>query len=158
MASKKKTSKPIKNTNSEKAKKQFQKSKSSRSKTKAELNMDFISMRTLSKLSVATKIEQILNKVKDGHIVVLDSALDADEEAKLVTATMHGIEGEFTGIEFCTLPTASNNVLYTFFTKVLETVFKKSISKPGLTFVGPSVIIKKIKRDPDAFYVSTKGD
>jgi len=158
MAAKNKTSKARKKSNLEKTKKQSQKSKPSRSKTKAELNLDFISMRTLANLSVDTKIEQILNKVKDGHIVVLDSALDADEEAKLVTATMHGIEGEFTGIEFCTLPSASNSNISNFFTRVLETVFKMNISKPGLTFIGPSAIIKKIKRDPDAFYVSTKGD
>jgi hypothetical protein len=157
MAAKKKISKTRKKSNQENTKKKSQKSKSSRSKS-AELNMDFISMRTLANLSVDARIEQILNKVKEGHIVVLDSALDADEEAKLVTATMHGIEGEFTGIEFCTLPSTSTNNLYSFFTRVIETVFKKSVTKPGLTFVGPSAIITKIKRDPDAFYVSTKGD
>jgi hypothetical protein len=120
------------------------------------LDMDFISMKTLSSLSVEKRINTILSKVKEGHMVVLDQALDADEEAKLVTATMKGIKGEFTGIEFCTLP-STNNTLYNFFAKIAEIVLKKDVAKPGLTFVGPSYLIEKIKKDPNAFYVSTKG-
>ncbi len=120
------------------------------------LDMDFISMKTLSSLSVEKRINTILSKVKEGHMVVLDQALDADEEAKLVTATMKGIKGEFTGIEFCTLP-STNNTLYNFFAKIAEIVLKKAVAKPGLTFVGPSYRIEKIKKDPNAFYVSTKG-
>jgi hypothetical protein len=119
------------------------------------LDMDFISMKTLADLSVDKRIDAILNKVKDGHMVVLDAALDADEEAKLVTATMQGIKGEFTGIEFCTLE-KNNTMAFNVFMRLLSSIFRMDVIKPGLTFVGPSYLIEKIKRDPDAFYVSTR--
>lgn len=130
--------------------------KKSKSRSKAAgLDMDFISMKTLADLSVEKRINTILKKVKDGHIVVLDEALDADEEAKLVTATMHGIKGEFTGIEFCTLE-KSNSLMYNLLMRFVESIFRVEVSKPGLTFVGPSYLIEKINRDPNAFYVSTR--
>ena len=113
-------------------------------------------MKNLSGLSVEKRINAILDKVKEGHIVVIDQALNADEEAKLVTATMHGIKEEFTGIEFCTLE-KSNTMWYNMVLRVMSSVLRMDISRPGLTFVGPSYLIKKIKRDPDAFYVSTGG-
>jgi len=119
------------------------------------LDMDFMSMKTLSHLSVDTRINTILKKVKDGHMVVIDEALDQDEEAKLVTATMQGIKGEFTGIEYCTLE-KDTSVMYSLFMRFATTVLKMDVVKPGLTFVGPSYLIEKIKKDPDAFYVSTK--
>ena len=130
--------------------------KKSKSRRSSGLNMDFISMKNLSNLSVEKRIDTILNKVKEGHIVVLDQALNADEEAKLVTATMHGIKDEFTGIEFCTLE-KSTTMWYNMMLRLMSSVLRMDISRPGLTFVGPSYLIKKIKRDPDAFYVSTGG-
>ncbi|MFH1450640.1 MAG: DUF2073 domain-containing protein [archaeon] len=119
------------------------------------LDMDFISMSTLSDLSVEKRINTILKKVKDGHMVVLDEALDTDEEAKLVTATMKGIDGEFTGIEFCTLE-KNNSIFFNIIMRLMESVFRRDVAKPGLTFVGPSYLIEKIKKDPNAFYVSTR--
>jgi len=140
------------------AKKKQSSKKKSKPKAKpkqAGLDMDFISMKTLSHLSVDARINTILNKVKDGHMVVLDEALDRDEEAKLVTATMQGIKGEFTGIEFCTLE-KDISVMYNLMMRFAAYVLKVDVAKPGLTFVGPSYLIEKIKKDPDAFYVSTK--
>ena len=58
------------------------KSKPKAKKTKTRktpgLDMDFISMKTLSDLTVEKRINTILKKVKEGHMVVLDAALDAD--------------------------------------------------------------------------------
>ncbi len=122
---------------------------------KLKLEMDFISMKTLEGKSSDEKIESILENVKEGHLVVLDGALTHDEEAKLVTITMEGIHEDFTGIEFCSLP-KSEGKLYSTLVKFLEFVTRKKYSKPGLTLVGPSKIIRKIKRDPNAFYVSAE--
>lgn len=122
---------------------------------KGNVDMEFLCMKTLSDLSVDKRIEAILRKVKDGRIVVLDQALDTDEEAKLVTATMKGIKGEFTGIEYCTLP-SNSSALYNVMVKLAESIIRRDIAKPGLTFVGPSYLIEKIQRDPNAFYVSTR--
>ena len=129
--------------------------KKSVSRRRARLKLDFISMKTLEGLSLDRKIDNILKKVKEDHIVVLDEALDPDEEAKLVTATMEGISPTFKGIEFCTLP-KKNHPLFAYIIKFAEGVVGTTFPKPGLTLVGPSTIIREIKRHPDAFYVSAE--
>lgn len=124
-------------------------------KTKTKLKMDFMSMQNVRGTSVDEKIKNILKNVKDGHIVVLDGALDADAEARLVTATMQNVKEDFPGIEFCSLP-KKRNVLYKFIIKTTEILTGLSFARPGLTLVGPSTIIKEIKRNPDSFYVSAE--
>ena len=119
------------------------------------LKIDFISARALEGLPLDKKIANILKKVRDNHIVVLDEALDFMEEAKLVTSTMEGIDDNFRGIEFCTLP-RKGNIFSEYASKTIEKITGKQMSRPGLTLVGPASIIKEIKRDPQAFYVSAE--
>lgn len=137
------------------AKKKKIKKKTLKRKAKKRLKIDFISMKNVEGSSVDEKIENILETVKDGHIVVFNEALRADEEAKLVTATMEGIKGEFSGIEFCSLE-QSGNVIQRIVTKFFEIITRRKFTKYGLTMVGPSNVIEEIKRDPDAFYVSAE--
>jgi len=119
------------------------------------LKMEFVSMSSLDGSTVDEKIDAILEKVKDGKIVIINEALSANEEAHLVTATMEGIREDFSGVEFCSLETKSSQA-YSAISKLIETVTGKKLSKPGLTFIGPAEIIREIQRDPDAFYVSAK--
>lgn len=119
------------------------------------LKIDFISAKALDGMSLDKKIASILKKVRENHIVVLDEALDFMEEAKLVTSTMEGIDSEFAGIEFCTLP-RKGNLFAEYATKTIEKLTGKQLARPGLTLVGPASIIKDIKRDPQAFYVSAE--
>ncbi len=135
------------------AKKKQRKTKSGGKKQK--LKIDFISTNMLSGLTMNEKIASIIKKVRDNHIVVLDESLDFVEEAKLVTTTMEAIDTEFKGIEFCTLPRKANPFME-YATKAIETLTGKPVSRPGLTLVGPSTIIREIKRDPNAFYVSAE--
>ncbi len=133
--------------------KKKQNSKGGRKKQR--LKIDFISTSMLSGLTMNEKIASIIKKVRDNHIVVLDESLDFIEEAKLVTSTMEAIDTEFKGIEFCTLPRKSG-FLSEYASKAFETITGKATSRPGLTLVGPSTIIREIKRDPNAFYVSAE--
>lgn len=119
------------------------------------LKLDFISVSMLKGLSLDQKIAAILKKVRENHIVVLDESLDFIEETKLVTATMEKIDTEFKGIEFCTLP-RKRGPIQEYATKAIESITGKPMAKPGLTLVGPSSIIREIKRDPNAFYVSAE--
>ena len=119
------------------------------------LKIDFISVRALASMPMDKKIASILKKVRENHIVVLDEALDIMEEMKLVTSTMEGIDENFKGIEFCTLP-RKGNIAMEFAEKSLEKLTGKQLPRAGLTLVGPATIIKGIKRDPQAFYVSAE--
>ena len=131
------------------------KKKHQKKQKRNDLKMDFVSMQSLEGSTPHKKIQKLLEIVKDGHIVVLDEALSADDEARLVTETMKGIEEDFTGIEFCSLP-KKTHWIYKKAMGVINFISGEELSMPGLTLVGPSEIIKEIKRDPDAFYVSAQ--
>ena len=126
-----------------------------RARKRGGLKLDFISAGALRGLTLDQKIASILKKVRENHIVILDEALDFIEEAKLVTSTMEEIDTNFKGIEFCTLP-KKGNVLVDYATKTFERLTGKQLPRHGLTLVGPSSIIKEIKRDPQAFHVSAE--
>ncbi|MFH1424206.1 MAG: DUF2073 domain-containing protein [archaeon] len=119
------------------------------------LEMDFLSMEKVEGHTVEEKLLNVLDYVKGGHIVILDEALDPNDEARLVARTMESIDTEFAGIEFCSLPKRENPV-YATISKVVGFVTRKNARIPGLTLVGPSSVIRKIKRDPDSFQVSAE--
>ncbi len=119
------------------------------------LKIDFISEQALTEMTLDKKLAFILKKVRENRIVILNVSLDFMEEAKLVTATMEGIDGNFKGIEFFTLP-RKGNAIFEIATKSIEKLTGSQMPRAGLTLVGPASIIKKIKRDPQAFSVSAE--
>jgi len=132
------------------------KKKHPRKRKKKDLKIDFISMKSLKGTTSTERIQSLLQSVKNGHIVVLDEALSADSEAHLMTETMKGIEEDFSGIEFCSLP-KKTHWLYRKVMEVVNFVKTDDAAVPGLTLVGPAEKIKEIKRDLDAFYVSAQA-
>ncbi|MFO7872332.1 MAG: DUF2073 domain-containing protein [Candidatus Undinarchaeales archaeon] len=154
MAKKKKKSKN--KTSSKKKSKSRKKSKKKSKKKLKNFEMEFITMNSIEGDTVDEKIDEILDKVKDGKIIIINEALKTDEEAHLVTATMEGIREDFSGVEFCSLE-SKKNPLYSKFANLVERFTKVKLSRPGITFIGPAEIIREIKRgDPEAFYVSAK--
>ncbi len=148
---KKKKSKKAKKSSKKKSKK-----KSKKSKKMKNFEMEFVTMNSIEGDSVDEKIDEILDKVKDGKIIIINEALKTDEEAHLVTATMEGIREDFSGVEFCSLE-SKKNPLYSKFANLVERFTNVKLSRPGITFIGPAKIIREIKRgDPEAFYVSAK--
>ncbi|MAF89553.1 MAG: hypothetical protein CL963_03550 [Euryarchaeota archaeon] len=137
-----------------KARKKSSKTRRTKKSSKKSLKIDFISMSKLKGDTIDEKIDVILEKVKLGHVVILDEALSPDEEAHLVTETMEGINEEFSGIEFCSLPRKGGKARV-FFARTAK-LFGIEISSPGVTLVGPSTIISDIKRDLGAFHVSAE--
>ena len=129
--------------------------KKNRAKKIRGLKIDFISAQAFVGMTLDKKLAHILKKVKEDHIVVLNESLDFMEEAKLVTSTMEGIDENLKGIEFFTLPRKGNSAIE-FVAKSFEKVTGKQMARAGLTLVGPASIIKKIKRDPQAFSVSAE--
>ena len=128
------------------------------------LEMDFISSESFSGKSSEEKINFILKRVKKNKIVVIEGILHPVEEMKLIKATMTSINGKFTGIEVYTLRRTSTGWFQRLvdslplekFERVIEYLTGKRIDsglKRGLTFIGPSRIIKKIKRKEKSFSV-----
>jgi len=130
------------------------------------LKMDFISSNVLSGKNEKNRIKYILDVVKDGTILVTDGVMDPDEELNLIRETMRRVDSGFPGIEVCSLKREVAG-----YQKVLEQLseqtykvqnaFNKLIGKNqltanlkyGITLIGPSRLIKEIKKNPDSFSV-----
>lgn len=129
------------------------------------LKMDFISSATLNGKPEKKKISFILKKVKDGSILVLDGVMTPEEEMNLIKETMRRVDDGFPGIEVCSLKKEVKGLKFLFekLSDGRERFWNWAIRGPpktdlktGMTLVGPAKIIKKIKKNPNSFSVTTE--
>ena len=133
---------------------------------KYKLKMDFISSVALDNKTGKKKIDFILNKVKDGSILVVNGVMTPDEEMSLIKETMRRVDDGFPGIEVCSLKKQLKGWKQFFETfsngreKLSRSLWAgitgnppKTKLKTGLTLIGPAKIIKNIKKNPDSFSV-----
>jgi hypothetical protein len=137
--------------------------------SRTKIKMDFISSTTLDGKPQEKKINFILNKVKDGSILVVNGVLTPNEEMDLIKETMRRVDDGFPGIEVCSLKKQLKGWKQFFDTlsngteKISNSILngltgkpKKSKLKTGITLIGPAKIIKTIKKNPDSFSVSAE--
>lgn len=130
------------------------------------LKLDFISSGKLNDKSPKGRIDYILNRVKDGRILIMDGVLKPEEEMDLIRETMRRVDDGFPGIEVCSLKKTSKTLdvfldTLTDQTERLQKLLrnftgKKSIvtgMRTGITLIGPAKIIKTIKKNPDSFSI-----
>lgn len=109
--------------------------------------MDLVSGEKLENMTSMEKIRLILDKVKTGRIVVLESGLTPDEEVRLIEMTMTEIRvDEFSGIEIESYPSKKEGSLF-------DRLFGRSI-KGRLTVIGPANQLRTIEKDK--YQISTK--
>jgi len=135
-------------------------------KSKMKLKLDFVSSVTLDGKPGKKRINFILNKVKDGSILVVNGVMTPDEEMDLIKETMRRVDDGFPGIEVCSMKknvkgwkqffeTFSNGreKLSRSFWSGITGKTPKTKLKTGITLIGPAKIIKNIKKNPDSFSV-----
>lgn len=130
------------------------------------LKFDFVSSSTLDDKSRDKRISFILNRVKDGTILVTDAVLHPDEEMDLIRETMRRVDDGFPGIEVASLKKEIKGVQ-----SIVESISDQRVRllkmltgklperiglKTGLTLIGPAKHIKKIKKNPNSFSVFTE--
>jgi hypothetical protein len=138
-------------------------------KAKMKLKMDFISSTSLDTMTGEKKINFILNKVKDGSILVVNGVLTPDEEMDLIKETMRRVDDGFPGIEVCSLKKRMKGWKQFFESlsngreKLSETLLSgitgqpvKAKLKTGMTLIGPARLIKGIKKNPDSFSITAQ--
>ena len=137
-------------------------------KLKMKLKMDFISSENLDGMTGQKKINFILNKVKDGSILVVNGVLTPNEEMDLIKETMRRVDDGFPGIEVCSLKKQVKgwkqffDVLASSREKLSGTLWSltgqpaKTRLKTGMTLIGPARIIKDIKKNPDSFSITAE--
>jgi hypothetical protein len=133
------------------------------------LKFDFVSSTVLEEKPKNKRINFILNKVKDGTILVTDGVMKPDEEMELIKETMRRVDDGFPGIEVASLKKQTKGFqsiverfseqkekLQSFFAGLTGTTHEKTGLKSGLTFIGPARYIKKIKKNPNSFSILTE--
>jgi hypothetical protein len=112
-----------------------------------EVKLNLVSKEKLEKMGTMEKLRMILDEVKSGKIVVLESGLTPEEEAKLIELTMLEIDHEnFVGIEVETYPQKSSGF------------FGKLLGKKGgrLTIIGPANRLKTLQKREDVIEALVK--
>ena len=112
-----------------------------------EVQMDLISGEKMERMTSMEKIRLILDKVKTGRIVVLESGLTPEEEVRLIEMTMTEIRvDEFSGIEIESYPSRKEGSL-------IDKLFGRSV-KGRMTVIGPANQLRTIEKDQ--YQISTK--
>ena len=134
------------------------------------LKFDFVSSATLDGKSKKSRINFILNRVKDGTIMVTDGVMKPDEEMELIKETMRRVDDGFPGIEVASLKKPVKGL-----ERLMEGVSDqrekirgflaglagakapdRSDMRNGLTLIGPAKFIKQVKKNPNSFSVTTE--
>ena len=103
------------------------------------LKLDFLSSNALESLSSMEKVSMIVNRVKNGELMVIEGGLTPEEEAELIETTMREIDIEkFVGIDIFTLEKKQR--------KFFGLSKKKTI---GITVIGPANLMKSVKKKSD---------
>jgi hypothetical protein len=119
------------------------------------VTLHFLPYTEIEQLSSVGRIRKLLTLAKENKIVLLQGRLRKEEETELIKATMEEINKEFKGIELAVInpsQTATDG-LQKFKYDVLNLLLGET---QGLTIVGPSSIVKNIKRDPTKIELLTQ--
>ncbi|MBM3308868.1 MAG: DUF2073 domain-containing protein [Candidatus Altiarchaeales archaeon] len=107
-----------------------------------DIEIEFITSDVLEGKTPEEKMEFLLEKIKDDKIIVVEESLSSQEEVLLIEATMKQISKRFPGIEVSTLRERSAEG---FKEKLIKMLGGRT---GGLTVIGPSKLVKKIKKEP----------
>ncbi len=108
----------------------------------------------ISELSSVGRIRKLLNLAKEDKIVLLQGRLKKEEEMELIKVTMEEINREFRGIELAVIDAADSKHSYGLREKFLRVLFADRL---GITVIGPSSVVKEIKKDPSKIELITKS-
>lgn len=103
------------------------------------LKLDFLSSNALESLSSMEKVSMIVERVKNGELMVIEGGLSPEEEAELIETTMREIDIEkFVGIDIFTLEKDQR--------KFFGLSKKRTV---GITVIGPANIMRSVKKKSD---------
>jgi hypothetical protein len=106
------------------------------------VRIDLISEERLAQMPSMEKIRLILDNVREGTIVILESGLSPDEQSTLIEMTMQEIfPDQFSGIEIETYPSKQRG------SGVLSRLMRGENETRRLTVIGPANQLKMIRKD-----------
>ncbi len=117
------------------------------------VTIQFVPYTEIEGMSGLGRIRKLLNIAKANKIVLLQGRLRKEEEAELIKTTMEEIDKKFKGIELAVInPSQTAEGLQKFKYDILGMLLGES---QGITIIGPSSIVKSIKKDPNKIELLT---
>jgi len=99
--------------------------------------------------------KSFMKDLQEQTIVLIDAKLSADEEATIIEETMKKISGKFTGIELNSLEIASGSSVNNLDRVRNMVIERMSGKKRGLTIIGPSKVVREIRKNPEELLLYT---
>ncbi len=120
------------------------------------VTIQFVPYTEIENLSGLGRIRKLLNIAKTNKIVLLQGRLRKEEETELIKTTMEEIDKKFKGIELAVINPSqtAKDEIQKFKYGFLNMFFGDT---QGMTIIGPSSIVKSIKKDPNKIELLTKG-
>lgn len=109
------------------------------------VTVEFFSRAKLQDRSFEEKMEEIMDKVRESAVLVLEEGWSAEQKRKFIQKTMEEADEEFPGVEFMGLD-PSDNRLERAKSFVFDTVLGQDY-RSGLTIVGNSRVMEKMKEE-----------
>jgi len=109
--------------------------------------IEFFSRQKIEDQTFAEKLDMILSEIREGKILVLEESISPQERRKLMESSMQEVDDDFPGIEFSVLDDEGDIV-----DKVVNRVysFLGRERRKGLTIVGNSEVMEKVKEDRES--------
>ncbi len=108
------------------------------------VRIDMISEERLTRMPSMEKIRLILDRVREGTIVILESGLSPEEQSTLIEMTMQEILPDgFSGIEIESYPSKQKT------RGMLARIVRGEDEHRRMTVIGPANQLKMIRRDRD---------
>jgi len=113
------------------------------------LSLQVIPFAEVEKMGISERVKKILDLVLGNKIVIIHGRLRAEEEARLIEDTMAMVDHikGFKGIELAVIAPSMKDK--GFLDKMKYNLAKNLVGdSAALTVIGPSSVVKEIKRDP----------
>lgn len=119
------------------------------------VTLHFVPYTEIEQLSGLGRIRKLLSLAKANKIVLMQGRLKKEEEAELIKTTMEEINKQFKGIELAVINPVetAKDPLQKLKYDIFGLLFGDS---QGLTIIGPSTIVKNIKKDPSKIELLTQ--
>lgn len=116
--------------------------------------LQFVPYTEVEELGSARRVHKLLDIVKQDKVVVLQGRLTKEEEKDLIAITMENINETFKGIELAVIDESTESK--DFLKKAKSNFYNFLLGdRRGFTVIGPSSMVKEIKRDPHKIELMT---
>lgn len=112
------------------------------------VTIEFLSKEKLNEQGFDDKLSLVLQKVKNNAVLVLEESWTPEEKRELIKTSMEEIDDDFPGVEFMGLDSGSSTLTKAknmFYSRFLKDEYRR-----GLTIVGNSRVMEKIKEEQDS--------